>query len=161
MQDLDERLVAALRDVDFDMRYYDFHDRIRNRTTPSGLNKPDWERALTETGLSFRYSAKERFFSTQQRVGNCAVTFDITFRHDEAALGVDVTTPYGHASGPFALLANSAGVSRDPNFSPAPPFPTLPFSNAEQLREVVRFAVTLFGDVERALTSSKICEEEK
>jgi hypothetical protein len=158
MPDIEERVVAALRDVDFDTHYYDFYDRIRNRTTPSGLTKPDWEKALADAGLDVRYSANEGFFSTRRRVGGCTVTFDITFGHDEVGLGMSVDAPDGDASGPFALLANAAGTARDPDFSPSPPYPTFPFSNPEQLREALGFAVTLFDDVERALTSAKLCE---
>jgi hypothetical protein len=157
MADLDERLVAALRHANLDERYYSFYEQIRNRTTPSHLSRPDWAKALAETGLQFRYNSRERFFSTEKQVGSCTVTFNIAFRHDEVELVLDVVTPQGRAGGPFTLLANSVGLSRDPNFSPTPPYPTLPFSNFEELREIIRFAISLYTDVERALLAAKIC----
>ena len=161
MPTLDERLVVALRDVDFDSHYYEFVDRIRNRTSPSGLQKPHWHEALANTGIDFRYHSKEQFFSTERRIGECIAAFDITFRHDEMGLGVNVITPNGRVGGPFTRLARDAGLLRDPSFSPVPRSPTFPFSNAEQLREAIEFAVTLFDDFEEALIASKICEGSK
>jgi hypothetical protein len=164
MQDPDEfpaGLVVALREVNFDERYYGFYEQIRNRTTPSGLSKRDWDKALAETGLTFRYDAKERFYSTEKQFGNCIIKLIVAFRHDRVELILDVKTPNGRNGGPFAALANSVGLSRNPSFSPTPPFPALPFSNIEGLREIIGFAMTLYGDAERAVVSSKLCEQQK
>src|SRR6185437_918518 len=163
MQDSNElstKLVEVLRRIDFDERYYSFYEKIRNRTTPSGLSKLDWEKAISETSLVFRYNSKERFFAAEKQFGPCTIVFNIGFRHDEVELALGVRTPNGWAGGPFTVLANSIGLSRDPNFSPMPPYPTLPFSNAEQLREIIRFAMTLYGDAERAVVSSKLCKQQ-
>lgn len=154
-------LVSALRKIDFDKRYYAFYEKIRNHTTRSGLSKRDWEGALATTGMTFRYQAKERFFVSEKRLGKCTAAFIVAFRHDEVELILDLKTAEARSGGPFSLLANSVGENRDPNFSPEPAFPTFPFSNREQLGEIVGFAMALYGDVERALLSSGICEDKE
>lgn len=90
------KLTTGLRAIDFDRRYYGFYDQIRNHLTASHLKKPDWESALSEAGLSFRYDSNERFFfSEKNKVVRCDVALHVRFRHDEAEFILNLLTPRG------------------------------------------------------------------
>jgi hypothetical protein len=159
---LSHALADALRTIDFEGRYYGFYEKIKSHVAPSHLNKRDWESALGETGLTFRYHSRERFFSSDEKaIGKCTAWLNVAFSHDQAEFILNLMTPAGGSGGPFALLAYSSGLSRDQNFAPDPPYPTLPFTNREQLREVIRFGMELYADIERVLRSCGMCGNEE
>lgn len=154
------RLAEVLRSIDFDKRYYSMAAATRRYRTssPSSLAKADFERALGETGQRFRYHSGEKFFGSETKtIGRCTLSLNVSFRHDQAQFILSVRTADGVVGGPFSGLAEDVALLRDPDFTSDPPYPTLPFSNDEQLREVVRLGMELYAEAERALRVASVC----
>jgi hypothetical protein len=155
---LSKKLTDTLRGVKLDERYYRFFNEIRHHVAASNLKKSDLESVLKEANEAFRYDSKEAFFYTEpEKIGSCEVTLRVRFRNDEAEFILGLKTPVGRGGGPFTRLAREAGLSRDPGFSPKPAAPKLPFTNREQLAEIIRFGLEIYADVVKALQTSDIC----
>lgn len=151
------KLVELLTSIDFDRRYYDFYlsHRQNERKSMPGASQKDYEAALAITGLDFKYVKKDRFFSHIEKWENGDVGLKVAFPHSTVELILSVGIKDEKIGGPFPKLAREIGQRRDPDFSPSPASPKLPFSNEDELREAVRFGVSLFEDAKQVILSHK------
>lgn len=156
------QLIEVLSGIEFDRRYYAYYDANSDRLRRNwvGVRRQDFEAALAAPSLDFKYFKKGSFFSHEQQHEHCTIGLNIAFSSSTVELILSVKTERGYAGGPFPVLAKEVGQSRDPNFSPTPPYPRLPFSNREELLEAVQYGIALFLDSKRAILSSGICRAE-
>jgi hypothetical protein len=145
------KLLQILGAIDFDRRFYEFYDQIRNRRNLSGLGRKDWDAVLGRTGLSFRYTAKERLYTYEEQTSLGKIGLKIAFRHDEVEPILVCNLGMGEIGRPFQILAKSGGELKDPSFDPKPPYPTLPFTNTEELNQVIDFVIGLYSDAKSAI----------
>ena len=148
------RLVELLAGIDFGARYYAFYELCRARTPatpPPNPPRDELEAVLADGPLAFRYRAGERFFDHAERQGKLEVGLNVFFAASTAEFILKLRTSYGHVGGPFPLLARRAEQLRDPDFSYSPAAPKLPFSNRDELRDVVGFGIALYQDARRAI----------
>jgi hypothetical protein len=136
--------VIGQRCPDLGARYYAFAE-ARAKRPESKLGKQDFAAALAETGLGFDYDRRESFFVHDDTSGDIRLRFGVTFRHSEAELLFSLTTPRGLAGDPVHGLAYDLEAKR--GLAHKPPYPCLPFSNREELREVAVFAVAIFKEL--------------
>src|ERR1051326_3216949 len=150
-----KKLLELLMNIDFDKKYFEYYDSHseREQNKMSGAGNKDYKAALATTPLDFKYSSREKFFSHTEKESSCTFILNEAFRYSTAELIFYVETKQGSVGGPVPKLAREAGQLRDPNFSPSPTSPKLPFSNADELREVVQFGVSLFEDAKRVILS--------
>lgn len=152
---LEGKLLELLAKIDLAKRYYGYYESHRDREEKEmpGAGSEDFKAALATTPLDFKHSKKENFFSHTERHGSCTLIFNVAFRYSAVEFILSVKTKHGVIGGPYASLAYDVGQLRDPNFSPDPVYPKLPFSNADELREVVQFGVSLFEEVKPLILS--------
>ncbi|MFC4110385.1 hypothetical protein [Micromonospora zhanjiangensis] len=134
--------------INFGRRYYERLASLDERAGRQGHHPDRAELAavLAETGLDFVYSARECFFEHAETHGGFEIVMTASFRTSSAEFMLYVTAGDVVAGGPYPRLARQVVQAVDPDFTPEPFSPKLPFANAEQLRECVRFAAALFED---------------
>lgn len=147
------RLLDLLAQIDFAGRYYAYYDTCRGRSSMLGFCKDALERALSLTGLPFRYRKKENFFSFVEKHQTCEIGLNVASPHSAVELILVFKVKQGHLGSPFPKLARQIEQRRDPAFNFTPASPKLPFSNFEELCDSVRFGVSLFTDAKRVLLS--------
>ena len=155
--DLDSKLLNLLVKMDFTKRYYDYYESHRKREENElpNANNEAFDEALRSSSLNFEFKKKENFFSHTESSGKCSITFNIAFRHSAAEFILAVKIGQTVVGGSFQELAYDAGQARDPDFEPEPPYPTLPFSTADELRDVLQFGISLFQESKRLITNDK------
>jgi hypothetical protein len=147
------RLVELLAGIDFGARYYAYYEQCRTRgpATPPNLTRDDQEAALAAGPLAFTYRARERFFDHAERHGKLEVGLNVFFAASTAEFILKLRTIHGHVGAPFPLLARRAEQLRDPDFSYSPAAPKLPYSNRDELIDVVQFGIALYQDARRVI----------
>ncbi|MFG1872541.1 hypothetical protein [Micromonospora arborensis] len=143
-----DRVIGLAGRIDFGRRYYECYASLDERAGGRGYHPDRAELAavLVETGLDFVYSPRERFFEHTETHGGFEIVMGASFRTSSAEFTLYVTAGDTVAGGPYPRLARQAVQAVDPDFTPEPFAPKLPFANSEQLREGVRFAAALFGE---------------
>jgi hypothetical protein len=146
-------LVDLLAKIDFDRRYYSFHEahRDRARTPMKDAGREQFEAALKAAGVDATYHRKEQFFRHEEVHEGRTVGLMVSFTHSRLELGVDMTTEQFEVGGLFHALALDIAQRRDPSFMPSPRHPRLPFSGATDLQEAVDYSVALFKDARDAM----------
>jgi len=147
---MQEKLTELLAAAGFDAKYYSFYAAQQAKHQGKGMsdaNRSTFAAVLESTGLSFKYHAGEKFFEHTDPESSPPARLKIAFSTTRVELILGVKTAHGFVGGPFSVLAAAVGKSRDPSFSHTPPYPKLPFSNENELKEAVDFGVSLYGDV--------------
>jgi hypothetical protein len=146
-------LLDVLEAIDFDRSYYGFYESIRDRSQKrwEGARREDFEAVLSRTGLEFSYDKKERFFAYREKRDSMTLGLNVAFRYGEAEFILVARIDGEEIGGPFPMLAYHIGRRRDPSFQPSPSRPRLPFSDRENLEDVVRFGVELYGRARDAM----------
>ncbi|MDH4275718.1 MAG: hypothetical protein OEW08_11810 [Gammaproteobacteria bacterium] len=149
--DSQQKLIEYLADMGFDLAYYGYYDAHvdRERKPMSFVKRELLTETLAETALDFKYDSKERFFGHRQRQVNMEFGLNIAFRHSAAEfiLWIKVDAHEEILGDPYQVLAQSVAEWRNPGVEHDPPYPTLPFSNRQELVEVVGFGVTWFNQL--------------
>ena len=152
-EELSTTLLDLLRGIDFGRRYFAFYEALPKHRAGSGykVGRKELGAALAETGLDFRYFAGEKFFQHVEHHPRCDIMLHVRFRYSQAEFMLYVKAGSAIAGGPYPRLALLVVQTNDPDFSPDPPYPKLPFSDEAGLREVVRFGVSLFAEARDAI----------
>ena len=153
---LTERLLGLLAQIDFDRHYFGYYLAHADRKS-SPMRAPSitaLKDALNQTALDFAYKSRERFFAHTEQHQQCVVGLNVALLGSSVEFILSVRTDAGYIGGPFPELARQVARKRDPEFTVSPASPKLPFSNEDQLREVVGFGVSLFEDARDAIVSA-------
>lgn len=146
-------LLETLTRVDFSFRYYEFCDEHSAPKSGWVPTRAELEKTLASTSLSFSYDERERFFNHVEPLGMREISLRVAFPAGlEMLLYID--TEHGYIGGPYAMLARQAAQMADPSFSHSPPYPKLPAADLNQLAEGVRFGVSLFDRIKKALSTA-------
>jgi hypothetical protein len=149
------RLIDCLAGIDFGRRYYDFYERCRGRAKWTGYTREDVKAALATVPLPFTYHRREDFFRYAEPYPERGLTvaLNVAFPASTAELILDLQTPSERLGDPFKMLARLVERRRDPSFTFSPPYPDLPFSDPDQLRQAIAFGVALFRDAAQAIVA--------
>jgi hypothetical protein len=154
-ESLQGKLLDLLAGIDFGRRYYAYYERCRGRGKMPAYGREDLEAALATVPLGFTYQRREDFFRHQEVAGpGLTLALNVAFPASTAELILDVRTPTARLGDPYKLLAREIERRRDPAFSFSPPYPDLPFSNADELREVIAFGVGLYAEAREAILAA-------
>lgn len=142
-----ERFVQSLAGIGFAERYYGYHEKTRDR--PAMQPCPHHEHVeakLASTPFTFRYFKNERFFQHQETcTGHDFVLNVAALQHSYVELiFYDRTCAIG---GTFHGLAEATRQLVDPSFQYDPPYPRLPFSNLDEMKECVTFGIALYEEM--------------
>lgn len=144
------RLVRLLTRIDFGGRYYDFCDRHAGAHPDPRLSHADHEKAISATGLDFKYDKRERFFGHRESIKGTTLYLNISLAHPDVELILAFDTPVGRVGGTFQGLAAAAEALSRPGCQHQPPYPRLPFRTFDDLHDALQFGVGLYNEV-RAL----------
>lgn len=150
-----DRLVALLRGIDFGRRYYTFCDQHAGKSADKAITRADYERALTATGLTFRFDHREQFFGHRETVGELGLTFNVLIRHGDLELVLAIDGANGRTGGTFHGLAHQVQLLDDPEFQHSPKYPRVPFHTHDELETAARFAIDLYRDVRALVTEER------
>ena len=78
----------------------------------------------------------------------------MAFPASQAEYILDFRTPAGRHGAPYKRLAREVERRRDPTFTFDPPFPDLPFSSLDELREVVTFGTGLYVETREEILAA-------
>ncbi|MCA9953103.1 MAG: hypothetical protein KC434_00170 [Anaerolineales bacterium] len=154
-EELEEKLIDLLAEIDFDKRYYEFYQSmVESEDSDTSLTRADFEATLVQTTLDFNYHKKENFFQHKQSHPNADMALHIAFPYRSMAEFIlTVNTAAGPIGGPFPQLARQVGLRRDPDFSPSPRSPKLPFADEYELEKVIKFGIDLFEHAKTSILS--------
>jgi uncharacterized beta-barrel protein YwiB (DUF1934 family) len=151
-QESEEKLLKILQKINFDKNYYQYYEKCSNRSEKSNLKLDAFESVLMSSSLDFKYDKREKFFGHKTTVARYDVVFNIAFPYScvELILSIKVDKSC-KIGGPFPTLARKVARLSDPNFSYSPYSPVLPFSNHIELRDTVKFGISLFEEVKQSI----------
>jgi hypothetical protein len=152
---LSAKLIELLGDIDFGRSYFEYYRTLQERAAKAdyAVGRKELEAILANIDLDFTYCSKENFFQHVERNPRCEIFLNVSFQHSQAEFILYVRTDCGVIGGPYPRLARQVVQASDPNFTPSPPSPKLPFSNEAELREVVQFGLTFFKKARNAILS--------
>lgn len=150
---LSSKLPELMLKIYFDKKYYEYYENCKNREKMTGCKREVFEAALSASYLKFKYYKKEDFFSYKEMHQKCEYILNIAFPYSTVELILSIKTKNGVIGGPFSKLAREVAQMRDPSFEYSPPYPKIPFSNIDELQEVVKFGVLLFEDAKQVILS--------
>ncbi|HEU0087903.1 MAG TPA: hypothetical protein VFQ77_09655 [Pseudonocardiaceae bacterium] len=154
-ESLSSKLIELLAQIGFGRRYFEYyaeHSKRQGRGEHN-VDRKTLEVILAETGLGFKYFAKEKFFRHVEKCQGYDLMLHAAFPYSAAEFLLYVKGDWGVVGGPWSELARQVMQASDPDFNPSPASPKLPFSNEAELREVVQFGITLFGEARDVITS--------
>ena len=150
-----ERLIDLLAGIDFGRRYYAFYERARSRGKLPGYTREDLEAALATVPLGFTYHRREDFFRHAETLdGGLTLALNVAFPASQAEYILDFRTPAGRHGAPYKRLAREVERRRDSTFTFDPPYPDLPYSTLEELREVVAFGTELYVEAREEILAA-------
>lgn len=144
-------LLKLLLKVQFDERYYSLYEQFRDRSTNTTSTRYDVTAALASTRLDFTFHMRERFYAYKELYVFGSVGLHLALPHASVELILVLQVDGQQIGGPFPALARRVALLRDPGFLYEPRSPKIPFSNPDQLRQVVQQGVGLFREVQRAI----------
>lgn len=163
LQDDDEDRHPAHRDfcdvllkLDFPSRYYAYCEAHAKKDPPD-IPVALQTRALDETGRTFRYDKKEKFFGWRDSNApkGCELGINLVLQFAQADWILVFGTPSGHLAGSFSGIALDAKRLADPSYQHDPRYPTPKIANARELRVVLAEGFALYEDVAKALRSKE------
>jgi hypothetical protein len=159
-EELERKFSRLLADIDLDRRYYGYSNAHRSSLrNMMHLSASQLASVLASTQLEFKQDKREKFYAHVEKIGVHEAGLNISFTYSMVELIMYIEGPGGCLGGPVHSLAKMVGESRDPNFNPDPPYPKLPFSNIDELREAVQLSVSLFHDFKTAFFADKELKE--
>lgn len=150
---LSSKITDLLSKIDFDKRYYEYYENCRSRRKMTSCSREDFETALSSTSRGFKYYKKENFFSYKEMHQKGEFILNVAFPYSTVEFILSIKTKDGAIGGPFSKLAREVAQLREPSFEYSPPYPKIPFSNLDELLEVVKFGVLLFEDAKQVILS--------
>jgi hypothetical protein len=153
-QQLNAALIAALADAGFADRYYGQYAATRDRGPLPGYTSDDIMAALSGTGLDFAYEPREKIYVYREQHPRGVVGLNVAVPNSTVELILVLQADGQQIGGPFPRLARQAARLKDPDFTPEPASPKLPFGTLDELADTLRFGVQLFGDVRRAIAAA-------
>lgn len=158
MSDDDDRHPAhrkfcdLLRELDFADRYYAYcakHSKKNCPDIPLALQT----KALEETGRTFRYDKREKFFAWRDSdtPKDCELGVNLSLTYAQANWILVLKTPSGHLGGQFSEMALDVKHLVDPRYQHEPRFPTPDIANEKELHSVLAEGIALYEDVAKAL----------
>lgn len=149
---LQRALVETLVDIDFDRKYYGFYREVAlDEGADAGLDRAEYAAAIDAELSNVTYHKGEDFWRHRRSSAWGDAELRVAFPHSTAEFILSVRTAEGVIGGPYSRLARLAGLQRDPDFSPEPRAPKLPFRDEATLGRVVAFGAELFASVCAAL----------
>ncbi len=153
-EDLGEKLLALLAEMDFPQKYYRFYEDCARHAEGSG-SLDTFVEAVRSVPFKFRYVKKDKFFehAADSPVGEFVLK--VAFYYSAVELLFHVRTPDGTVGGPFPKLAREAAQVRDPAFTYTPASPKLPFDDAAQTRAIVEWGIARFEEIKAAVLADE------
>ena len=147
-------LCELMRKLDFAERYYTYcssHSKKNCPDIPLALQT----KALDETGRTFRYDKREKFFSWRDSNApkGCELGLNLSLRDAQANWILVLKTPSGHLGEQFSAIAEGVKRLADPRYQHEPRFPTPDIANATELRTIITEGLALYDDIATALRS--------
>jgi hypothetical protein len=149
MNELHEKLLNVLATKNFASRFYGLYERLRGNRDAMGTK--ELGRALSDTGISFAFNTKEKFYRHADVIDGIEVSLGAACIPSGVELLLYLRKDGTIAGGPFHVLAEEVAIRSDPGFSYSPAYPKLPAASAQDLDEIVRFGLTVRQEIEQEL----------
>lgn len=141
----ESQLLDLLERIDFGRRYYAYCDAHAGKTAAPQLTHADHQHVLDESGLAFKYDAKERFFGHRDRHGAVTLVLNAIIRTD-LELVLALKGPSETVGGTFHGLSYKLMRAEQPEFQHSPRYPRLPFHTRDELAAALTFGLTLYRE---------------
>lgn len=148
------QFLEVLAKTGFHERYYDFVDAARQSASEERCSYQQFCEVLGEEHR-FEHCKKERFFRLEETIDSWHFVLKLAYFHSKLELIVSAKREGETLGGVVTKLAREAAQVLDPEFTPKPRAPKIPFSNQTELRAAVAFAMSLFDDVKSTILSLK------
>ena len=153
---LERELIDLLARHDFHRRYYELYEAAKHRGEMSGVGRKVLEQELAATGYEFSYNKQEDSFDSAATVNATVVSVHAGVAGSKAELSLNVRERDAVAGGPFSVLALKAARLKDPAYRHDPPYPTLPFSNRQELQDILKYGLQVFETVKNEFRGRKV-----
>ncbi len=148
---LTAKLVALLTDIHFPERYYGYYEQGRHRSGMAKLDQAAIVKALEATGLSFRFSPREKFFYYRETHTDLEIGLHIAFSASSAEFILVLNVKGVPIGSPYPGLAHLVEATSNPDFAYTPAYPRLRFSNLQELQEVTVWSTSMFRTIRDAV----------
>jgi hypothetical protein len=147
-----QQLLELLAKNGFHERYYDFVDAARQTASKERCTYEQFCEVLSKERL-FEHCKKERFFWLEETIGTWLFTLKLAYFHSKLELIISAKRNGQTVGGVVPKLAREAAQVLDPEFTPQPLSPKIPFANQTELRAAAAFGVSLYEDVKSTVLS--------
>lgn len=144
-------LLNSLAQIDFPKKFYTYYEKIRNHNQLNDLDQEDYAAAFKNCDIKVTYNKNERFFTYEENNQTHKLKLKLAFAYSTVELILEFETKHGYIGGVLTGLAMDAAKLSDPKFTYSPPYPKFPFSNMEELQDIIKFSISLFDEIKQAI----------
>lgn len=148
------RLLELLCRLDFPRRWYDLSVATRVGTPCRDLSAAAQEAALANSGRTFRFNRREKFFAIREVGVPGELGANLVLRHGVAEFILVTRVPAGHVGQPFGRLMRKADRQFGLMLPEAPAYPQPWYQGAAELQRVLAEGFGLYAEVVAAVLAS-------
>jgi hypothetical protein len=149
----EQKFLKLLESFRFADRYYAYCGA--HAAEGPDLPPPTQTAALAETGRTFRYQKKEKFFAWRdaKAPADCELGLNVSLENGQAEWILVFKTPSGHLGSPFSALATEAKRLSTPSYRHTPPNPVPNITSQAELGEALDQGLALYDELATMLAA--------